>query len=195
MAIPEIHLKSGFGKIPVLGFGTAADPPVDFETTKTAVLEGINVGYRHFDTASMYNSEQPIGEAVAEAISLGVIKSREQLFITSKLWCHEAHPQLVVPALKKTLKNLGMNYVDLYLIHWPLSATPGKMEYPIKAEDFLAMEYGSIWAAMEECQKLGLAKAIGVSNFTCEKLQQILATAEIKPAVNQLSLTPVDGYL
>ncbi|KAL0304973.1 UNVERIFIED_CONTAM: Deoxymugineic acid synthase 1, partial [Sesamum calycinum] len=84
--------------------------------------------------------------------------------------------------------NLGMSYVDLYLIHWPLSARPGKMEYPIKAEDFVAMDIESVWAAMEECQRMGLTKAIGVSNFTCKKLQQILATAKIQPAVNQVEV-------
>ncbi|KAL0421261.1 UNVERIFIED_CONTAM: Non-functional NADPH-dependent codeinone reductase 2 [Sesamum latifolium] len=189
-SIPEINLKSGTGKIPVLGFGTAADPPVDSETSKRAVLEAIEVGYRHFDTAALYDSEQPLGEAVAEAIGRGLAKSRDEFFITSKLWCSDAHPQHVLPALKTTLKNLGMSYVDLYLIHWPVSARPGKMEYPIKKEDFVAMEFESVWAAMEECQRIGLTKAIGVSNFTCKKLQQILANAKIQPAVNQVEVNP-----
>ncbi|XP_073300747.1 non-functional NADPH-dependent codeinone reductase 2-like isoform X2 [Primulina huaijiensis] len=183
LAIPEINLNSGTGKIPVLGFGTASDPPVDSETTKRAVLEAIQVGYRHFDTASLYNSEKPLGEAVVEAVNRGLIKSREELFITSKLWCNDAHGQYVLPALMKTLKNLDTGYVDLYLIHWPVSAKPGKMEYPIKEDDFLPMDFATVWAAMEECQRTGLTKSIGVSNFSCRKLQEILDIAKIPPAV------------
>lgn len=79
-----------------------------------------------------------------------------------------------------------MGYVDLYLIHWPVSARPGRIEYPIKAEDFVAMEFESVWEAMEECQRIGLTKAIGVSNFSCKKLQRILDSAKIQPAVNQV---------
>ncbi|XP_075524446.1 non-functional NADPH-dependent codeinone reductase 2-like isoform X1 [Primulina tabacum] len=190
LAIPEIDLNSGTGKIPVLGFGTASDPPVDPETTKRAVLEAIQVGYRHFDTASLYNSEKPLGEAVVEAVNRGLIKSREELFITSKLWCNDAHGQYVLPALMKTLKNLDTGYVDLYLIHWPVSAKPGKMEYPIKEDDFLPMDFATVWAAMEECQRTGLTKSIGVSNFSCRKLQEILDIAKIPPAVNQVEVNP-----
>lgn len=103
-SIPEITLSSGAVKMPALGFGTAADPPVDSATTKAAVLEAIELGYRHFDTAALYNSEQPLGEAVAEAIDRGLIGSRRDLFITSKLWCSDAHPQRVLPALNTSLK-------------------------------------------------------------------------------------------
>ncbi|KAL7091585.1 hypothetical protein ACP275_12G114200 [Erythranthe tilingii] len=160
LKIPEITLKSGAGKIPVLGFGTASDSPFDSETTRTAILQAIEIGYRHFDTAALYNSEQPLGEAVAEAINRGLIKSRDELFITSKLWCSDAHGHRVLPALKKTL------------------------------EDFVAMDFESVWAAMEECQSIGLTKSIGVSNFSCTKLLQILEIAKIQPAVNQVELNP-----
>ncbi|XP_042057004.1 non-functional NADPH-dependent codeinone reductase 2-like isoform X1 [Salvia splendens] len=190
ISIPEITLNSGTGKIPALGFGTAADPPVDSLTTKTAVLQGIELGYRHFDTAALYNSEQPLGEAIAEAVDRRLIGSRRDLFITSKLWCTDAHPQHVVPALNTTLKNLGTDYIDLYLIHWPVSAKAGKVEYPIKAENFAPMEFGAVWAAMEECQRIGLTRAIGVSNFSSKKLLEILATAKIPPAVNQVEVNP-----
>ncbi|KAI3467459.1 hypothetical protein Pfo_024122 [Paulownia fortunei] len=188
--MPEINLKSGTGKMPVLGFGTSSNPPADSETTKRVVLEAIQIGYRHFDTAALYSSEQPLGEAIAEAINSGMIKSRDELFITSKLWCSDAHGPHVLPALKRTLKNLDTAYIDLYLIHWPLSSKHGKLEYPIKAEDFLPMDFESVWAAMEECQRIGLTKAIGVSNFSCTNLQKILATAKIQPAVNQVEVNP-----
>ncbi|MFX6533657.1 aldo/keto reductase, partial [Acinetobacter baumannii] len=120
----------------------------------------------------------------------GLIKSRDELIITSKLWCSDAHGQLVVPALKATLENLVMDYVDLYLIHWPVSAKLGKAEYPIKAEDFLPMDFESVWAGMEECHRSGLTKAIGVSNFSRKKLENIMATAKILPAVNQVEINP-----
>lgn len=97
-------MPSGSRRMPVLGFGTAADPPVEPEIIKTAVLQAIELGYRHFDTAALYNSEQPLGEAIIEAVNRGLIQSREQLFVTSKLWCSDAHPQHVLPALTKTLQ-------------------------------------------------------------------------------------------
>ncbi|XP_047960261.1 non-functional NADPH-dependent codeinone reductase 2-like isoform X3 [Salvia hispanica] len=190
ISIAEITLNSGTGKIPALGFGTASDPPVDSLTTKTAVLQGIELGYRHFDTAALYNSEQPLGEAIAEAVDRRLIGSRRDLFITSKLWCTDAHPQHVVSALNTTLKNLRTDYIDLYLIHWPVSAKAGKVEYPIKAEDFAPMDFGAVWAAMEECHRIGLTRAIGVSNFSSKKLLEILATAKIPPAVNQVEVNP-----
>ncbi|XP_009804991.1 non-functional NADPH-dependent codeinone reductase 2-like [Nicotiana sylvestris] len=188
--MPEIPMPSGSRRMPVLGFGTAADPPVEPEIIKTAVLQAIELGYRHFDTAALYNSEQPLGEAIIEAVNRGLIQSREQLFVTSKLWCSDAHPQHVLPALTKTLQNLKMDYIDLYLIHWPVSSKPGIHQYPIKKEDFLPMDFKSVWAAMEECQKLGLTKSIGVSNFSCKKLANVLATADIPPAVNQVEVSP-----
>ncbi|XP_058193265.1 non-functional NADPH-dependent codeinone reductase 2-like [Rhododendron vialii] len=189
--IPETPLSSGGRKMPVLGFGTASDPPVAAETTKQAVLHAIEVGYRHFDTAALYYTEEPLGEAIAEAINLGLIKSREEIFITSKLWCSDSHQEFVLPALRKTLKKLKLEYIDLYLIHWPVSSKPGIYKYPIKKEDFLPMDYKSVWSAMEECQRLGLTKAIGVSNFSCKKLADVLATAIISPAVNQVEVNPV----
>lgn len=82
---------------------------------------------------------------------------------------------------------LQLEYLDLYLIHWPVSSRPGIYEFPIKKEDLLAMDFKGVWAAMEECQKLGLAKSIGVSNFSCKKLSDLLEIAEIPPAINQVS--------
>lgn len=90
--------------MPLLGFGTAASPPVGSQLTKTAILQAIELGYRHFDTASLYRTEQPLGEAILEAIAVGLIKSRDELFITSKLWCSDAHGELVLPALQRSLK-------------------------------------------------------------------------------------------
>ncbi|XVF02507.1 hypothetical protein REPUB_Repub04eG0181300 [Reevesia pubescens] len=191
--IPDQVLSSSGLKMPVLGFGTAVDPPVAPEIIKQAVLQAIELGYRHFDTASVYGTEQPVGEAIIEAISLGLIKSRDELFITSKLWCNDAHGELVLPALRKSLQNLNLEYLDLYLIHWPVSLKPGSFEFLeiTKTEDVLPMDFVTVWTAMEDCQRLGLTKSIGVSNFSCKKLTDILAFAKIPPAVNQVELNPM----
>ncbi|KAK1552174.1 hypothetical protein Q3G72_011788 [Acer saccharum] len=191
MTIAEAALaSSSTGKtisIPLLGFGTAEFPFAStHETAKESVVHAIKLGYRHFDTAAVYQSEQPVGEAIAEALRQGLIKSRHELFITSKLWIANGHCHLVLSALQNTLKNLGLEYLDLYLIHFPASLRPG-LGFPFEKEDIAAMDYESVWEAMEECQLLGLTKSIGVSNFSCKKLHNLLATAKIPPAVNQVS--------
>ncbi|KAK2994376.1 hypothetical protein RJ640_029491 [Escallonia rubra] len=188
--IPEISLGSGGRKLPVLGLGTATFPLVEPEIVKQAVLEAIKLGYRHFDTASVYQTEQVLGEAIAEALGLGLIKSRDELFVTSKLWCSDAHGDRVLPALQNTLRNLKLEYLDLYLVHWPVCLKPGSFEYPSKLENILPLDIKSVWTAMEECQTLGLAKSIGVSNFSCKKLGDILAFSKIPPSVNQVELNP-----
>ncbi|XVF02359.1 hypothetical protein REPUB_Repub04eG0168700 [Reevesia pubescens] len=183
--IPEQVLSSSRQRMPLLGFGTAAYPFVAPHVAKRAILQAIKLGYRHFDTSSIYGTEQPLGEAIIEAISLGLIKSRDELFITSKLWCSDAHGELVLPALQRSLQNLKLEYLDLYLIHWPLRTKPGIYEFPIRKEDFLPMDFGSVWVAMEHCQRLGLTKSIGVCNFSSKKLADILAFAQIPPVLNQ----------
>ncbi|WJZ80635.1 hypothetical protein VitviT2T_000538 [Vitis vinifera] len=182
---------SGHARIPLLGFGTAVFPFTASETMKESILHAIKLGYRHIDAAAIYNSEPPVGEAIAEALGLGLIKSRAELFITSKLWCTDAHPDLVLPALRRTLKNLGLEYLDLYLIHFPVSLKPGSCEVPFEEKDLLPLDFKSVWEAMEECQSLGLSKLIGVSNFSCKKLQDLLVTAKISPAVNQVEMNPL----
>ncbi|KAJ9187591.1 hypothetical protein P3X46_003029 [Hevea brasiliensis] len=191
ISIPEVVLSSSNRRMPLLGMGTATSPPVPPEETKAAIIQAIELGYRHFDTAALYLTEEPLGEAIAEALSRGLIKSREELFITSKLWCSNAHSDLVLPALQKSLQALQLKYIDLYLIHWPVSSRPGTFEFPIKQEDFLPMDFKGVWRAMEECQKIGLTKSIGVSNFSCKKLSEILSIAEIPPAVNQVEINPL----
>jgi diketogulonate reductase-like aldo/keto reductase len=103
MGIPEVVLNSG-QKMPFIGYGTAALPMPPPLTLVSVFFDAIEVGYRHFDTASMYGTEESLGQAVAQALQRGLIKSRDQLFITSKLWCTDAHHDLVLPALSRTLK-------------------------------------------------------------------------------------------
>ncbi|KAJ4752909.1 NAD(P)-linked oxidoreductase superfamily protein [Rhynchospora pubera] len=186
--IPLVTLSSGHS-MPVMGLGTF-EHPFDPEKAKTAVLEAIKIGYRHFDTASLYGSEGALGEAIAEAVQLGLIESRNDVFITSKLWWNDNHPDLVLPAIRSSLRNLKMEYLDLYLIHWPVSVKPGPITFPIRREDIVPFYLKGVWEAMEECQRLGLTKSIGVSNFTTKKLEELLAFAKISPAVNQVEMNP-----
>ncbi|XP_068655364.1 non-functional NADPH-dependent codeinone reductase 2-like [Aristolochia californica] len=189
--IPEIKLGSGGGAMPSIALGTASFPLVESEGTKSAVVQAIKLGYRHFDTAAIYCSEKSVGEGIADALRLGLIKSRDELFVTTKLWCRDAHSDLVLPALRKSLTNLQLEYVDLYLIHWPVSMKPGEFTNPISFEEICSMDFKSVWEAMEECKMLGLTKSIGVSNFSCKNLEQLLSTAKIIPAVNQVEMHPV----
>lgn len=187
--VSVVRLGNG-GFMPTVALGTAVFP---FGTpeTKQGVLDAIEVGYRHIDTAALYQSEIPIGEAIAEALARGLVASRDELFVTSKLWCCDARPDLVLPALKHTLQNLGLDRIDLYLIHFPLCCTPGRYDFPIAAVDLLPFDLPLVWAAMEECVRLGLAGNIGVSNFSCSKLDELLRAAKIPPAVNQVEMNPM----
>ncbi|KAL7260129.1 hypothetical protein ACSBR1_005900 [Camellia fascicularis] len=171
-SIPEMLLCCSFDHkpIPLVGFGTAVYPLASSETMKQSILYAIKLGYRHFDSAALYQSEQPLGESIVDAIRQGFIQSRQDLFITSKLWCSDAHPHHVLPALQNSLKNLGLEYLDLYLIHWPVSSKPGKYEFPVSKQELLPMDF---------------------NNFSCKKLQLLLATAKIPPAVNQVEMNPL----
>jgi diketogulonate reductase-like aldo/keto reductase len=103
-AVPEVALTSGNARLmPTIGMGTSKYPLVP-ETTRDAVLAAVEVGFRHFDTACLYGSEPPVGEAVAEAVRRGLVASREEVFITSKLWCTQCHPHLVLPSLRESLQ-------------------------------------------------------------------------------------------
>nr|CAB3484643.1 unnamed protein product [Digitaria exilis] len=194
--IPDFLVGPVGQPMPAVGLGTASHPFVE-EEVRASVLTVLELGYRHIDTAALYASERVVGEAMSEAVCCGIVASREELFVTSKVWCTQCHPELVLPSLKKSLRqdtylsicrNLQMEYVDLYLIHWPMAVKPSKPHFPMKREDIVPMDLSGTWKAMEECHRLGLAKTIGVSNFTTKKLQELLAIANIPPAVNQISL-------
>ncbi|PSS26822.1 D-galacturonate reductase [Actinidia chinensis var. chinensis] len=176
--------------IPAVGLGTVSDPRVDAETTRVAVLEAIKAGYRHFDSAFVYGSEKPVGEAIAEALRLGLAKSRDEFFITTKLWCTFAEGDQVITAIKMSLKNLQMDYVDMYLVHLPLRLTQQMTKSPVPREHIMPIDLKSVWAGMEECQNLGLTKGIGVSNFSCKRLEDLISFCKIPPAINQVELNP-----
>ncbi|KAI4369089.1 hypothetical protein MLD38_017576 [Melastoma candidum] len=189
--IPVSVLSSGDKPIPLLGFGTAEYPFGSSSDMRDTILHAIKLGYRHFDSAALYRTEQPLKVAIADAVLLGYIESREELFITSKLWCSDAHKGLIVPALKRSLENLGLDYLDLYLVHFPVSVKPGEYELPVKKEDLVEFDMNGVWEGMEECKRLGLVKYIGVSNFSCKKLERLLSVAKVVPHVNQVEMNPL----
>ncbi|KAK6252156.1 hypothetical protein QUC31_013876 [Theobroma cacao] len=192
VVVPEVTLSSSDGlAIPVIGMGTMSSPPVGPEITKDAIIEAIMAGYRHFDTAFVYRTEQPLGEAIAEALRLGLVKSRDELYISSKLWCSFGEKGLILPAINMSLRNLQLDYLDMYLIHWPLKLSEEVRQMPAKKEHISPLDIKSVWEAMEECKSLGLTKGIGVSNFTCKQLEELLSTAKIPPAVNQVEMNPL----
>jgi alcohol dehydrogenase (NADP+) len=175
-------------RMPALGLGTwQAEPGV----VGDAVREAIRLGYRHFDCARIYGNEAEIGAALSMAIDAGEVR-REDLWITSKLWndCHGR--ENVIPALRRTLDDLQLEYVDLYLVHWPLPQRPG-ITFPGGPEDFLPADPDALadtWAGMEAAAGAGLARCIGVSNFDVGRMEALSSRASIPPRVLQVELHP-----
>ena len=174
-------------KMPILGLGTWKSEPGE---VGKAIQEAIRIGYRHIDCAAIYGNEAEIGKALEVVMQAGLV-TRDELWITSKLW-NNAHAREEVPiALKKTLADLRLEYLDLYLIHWPVATRPDVI-FPMKADDFFSlaeMPLNETWAGMEDCVESGLVKHIGVSNCSIKKIEE-LSSAKIRPEVNQIELHP-----
>jgi alcohol dehydrogenase (NADP+) len=176
-------------KMPILGLGTWLSSKGEVHG---AVSEAIKIGYRHIDCARLYENEAEIGLAVKDSISDGIVK-REDLWITSKLWNSSHGKKNVIPALKKTLKDLRLTYLDLYLIHWPVPLKKG-VRFPKNARDFIPPEacpLENTWQGMEACREQGLARHIGVSNFSIKQIERILSQSKCPIEVNQIEMHPL----
>ena len=164
--VPRLQLNDGFS-IPQLGFGVFK---VDPNETEAIVTDALEVGYRHIDTARVYGNEAGVGQAIAAS---GI--PREELFVTTKLWNDDQGTQSVFDAFDASLDRLGLEYVDLYLIHWPTPAND---------------RYVETWKAFERLRESGRARSIGVSNFLAPHLERLLAETDLVPAVDQIELHP-----
>ena len=176
-------------QMPLLGLGTWKSDPGQ---VYGAVREAIRLGYRHIDCASVYGNEPEVGQAICGAIDEGDV-TREELWITSKLWSNAHGRDNVEPALRRTLQDLGLAWLDLYLIHWPVPIRPG-VAFPTSAQDLLPpteVPIRATWQGMEAALEAGLTRHIGVSNFSSRKLHDLLDHCRIRPEVNQVELHPL----
>ena len=169
------NLNNGVS-IPVLGFGTwkAENGEIAYQ----AVLEALKAGYRHIDTAAIYRNEESVGRAIQDS---GI--PREEIFVTSKLWNTNHNYEQTRQDFEESLEKLGLDYLDLYLIHWPNPKL-------LRENDQWKIRNSEVWRAMEDLYQEGKIRAIGVSNFLPHHLDALLETVKILPAVNQVRLAP-----
>lgn len=177
--------------MPAIGLGTFGSDSVDADTVATAVRRALALGYRHVDCASVYGNEREVGAAIGEAMSDFAI-ARDDLWLTSKVWNDSHHA--VAASCERTLGDLGVEHLDLYLVHWPFRNhhAPGvdvdardERSGPYRHEQFM-----ETWGEMERLVERGLVRAIGTSNMTVAKLELVLRDASLAPAANEMELHP-----
>lgn len=177
-------------KIPAIGLGTFGSDRFSKEDIAAAVIGAAEVGYRHFDCASVYGNEKDIGESLKVIMDGGV--SREELHVTSKVW-NDRHDD-VVASCRQSLADLGLDYLDLYLVHWPFpNYHPPGCDVDSRSPDakpYIHENFMKTWAQMEQLVEMGLVREIGTSNVTVAKLKLIIRDAKIKPAVNEMEQHP-----
>jgi alcohol dehydrogenase (NADP+) len=189
--VPTKVLSTG-DKIPVIGLGTFGSDGVPYEKIAKAVIGAASVGYRHFDCASIYGNEDLIGNSLTLIQEGGI--QRKDLWVTSKLWNDKHAPEDVIPSCEKSLKDLQLDYLDLYLVHWPFPNThPVGCDGDTRGNDakpYIHEDYMKTWREMEKLVDQGLVRNIGTSNMTIPKLDLLLKDATIKPVCNEMELHP-----
>lgn len=176
MSLTDTYTLNNGVKIPVVGFGTWQTP--DGNIAESSVLAALKAGYRHIDTAAAYGNQESVGRGIRKS---GI--PRDEVFVTTKLWNKDHGYQAAKQAIDRSLMELGLDYLDLYLIHWP---------NPVDFRDRWQEMNAESWRAMEEAVQAGKIRAIGVSNFRAKHLDELLKTATIQPTVNQIFLNPSD---
>ena len=189
--VPFVLLPTG-ARLPKIGLGTFGNDRYGDKQIAGAVRYALSIGYRHIDCASVYGNEAAIGVVLKEAMADGI--RREDLWITSKLWNDKHAEEDVIPACEKSLKDLQLSYLDLYLIHWPFPNFHAKgvdvSSRDPNARPYIHENYMKTWRQLEKLVKRGLVRHIGTSNMTIPKLQLLLRDAEIRPVSNELELHP-----
>jgi alcohol dehydrogenase (NADP+) len=190
--VPYKVLSNG-ARIPVLGLGTFGSDNYSAQQIAAAVGYAIRNGYRHIDCASVYMNEPEIGSVISSLLKEGVV-SREELWITSKVWNDSHGEGEVIASCKKSLSDLQLEYLDLYLVHWPFPnyhapGCDGDARNP-DSRPYIHEKYLVVWRQMEQLLEMGLVKSIGTSNMTIPKMELLLKDAKIKPVVNEMELHP-----
>jgi alcohol dehydrogenase (NADP+) len=190
-SIPQRRLYTG-ATMPAVGLGTFGSDAVGAAEVAAAVRGAAAIGYRHFDCASVYGNEDAVGAALDEVVRSGI--KREALWVTSKLWNDKHAPEDVIASCRKSLADLRLDYLDLYLVHWPFpNFHPPGCDVTARspeAKPYIHANYMKTWRAMEELVDRKLVRHIGTSNMTIPKLKLVLGDARIKPAVNEMELHP-----
>lgn len=186
----RIKLRDDAGEMPALGFGTLIS---DSRRTREVVRTAVETGFRHLDAAERYRNEADVGEALKDVFDAGTVR-RDDLFLTTKLWNNNHRPERVKPALQASLRRLGVEAADLYLMHTPFAFRPGDDQDPrddsgaVVYDDGVTLE--ETWAAMEELVDAGLTRAIGLSDIDVEGTRRIVTASRIKPAVVEVEAHP-----